>query len=207
MTRTLPAAAVAALLLSVAGAAQAETVIRYKDIEAATAATTAQRAARAAEGVKPAEPPKVERKPVNQSFGWEGGAPVTTGRTAESEAERDRQRDLAEQRFLTQKSIRKPQTGGEEAGPEASKTLAGPHAPTAPSVPTVTLAAPGKGGAAQIATNEKADASPTASRIARELAEQLRGRKPEGARGHFVLEDIAPTGEVRAGTAIDTAAR
>jgi hypothetical protein len=186
MVRIAAPCLLAAALSFLAAPSAAADEIGYSEIKAAT-----ERAARPigpqTPDFKKAEPPKVERKPVNQSFGWEGGAPIATGRTAESESERDRQRDQAEQRFLTQRTLR-------PAAP------ADPSPPLAPAMPTVTLEGPG-----EVKKNEAAQPAPAATRMTQELAEQLRARKSAAGSARIVLDEISATGQALPGSAIDTA--
>lgn len=162
--------------------------IDYEDIRKATDAT-ARQFGPAAPDFKKAEPPKTERKPLNQSFGWEAGMPVAPGHTAETEAERERARDSAEQRFLTPRTLR-------------TATPAAPVAPSPPALPTVTLEGPGDQGKKSAAAEES---SPAASRIARDIAEQLRARNAQtGGSAKIVLDEISASGRSLPGTAIDT---
>lgn len=186
MFRLLPVLTAAAL--AAASPALSKDEIGYDEIRAATEKAARPIGPQTPE-FKKAEPPKAERKPVNQSFGWESGMPIAPGRTAETETERDRQRDQAEQRFLTQRTLR-------PAAPVE------PTPPTTPDMPTVTLEGPG-----DAKKNEAAVATPAATRMTQELAEQLRARKPAGGSARIVLDEISATGQALPGSAIDTSQR
>jgi hypothetical protein len=173
------------ILIAVAGPATAgDSGIGYNEIKAATE-ETARQMRPAPPIVKAPEPPRTERPPVNQSFGWEGGLPIAPGRTPETPEERESARDRAEQRFLTPRV---------------------PHAAAPTPAESPAIAAPVK----PVAAPAAAAASPPApvegaAEMARALADQLRARKADAPGSvRIVLDQISASGEALAGTAIDT---